>query len=66
MASQGASQGDGTGSSILEKFRKIAPEVQTRLKAASPQERSEILRKAGFTNEDLQRLERLRESARPQ
>jgi hypothetical protein len=66
MAGQGASQGDATGGSILEKFRKIAPEDQARLKAASPQERSQILRKAGFTDEELQRLERLRESARPQ
>jgi len=41
---------------FVEKFRKIPPEDRARMKSASVEERIEILKKAGFTDEELRRL----------
>ncbi len=41
---------------LVEKLRNIPPEDRARMKSASPQERIEILKKAGFTDEELWQL----------
>ena len=40
-------------SPLLQKLRNISPDDRVRMKSASPDERVEILKKAGFTEDDL-------------
>ncbi len=42
------------------KFQKIPAEDRAKLKSASPEEREEILRKAGFTDEELEQMRQMR------
>jgi RNA polymerase sigma factor (sigma-70 family) len=48
--------GRGASNPLLQKFQKMSPEDRARMKSASPKERAEILKKAGFTDEELRRL----------
>jgi hypothetical protein len=41
---------------IFEKLQNIPPEDRARLRSASPEERIEILKKAGFTDQELRQL----------
>src|SRR5262249_42608090 len=48
--------GRGAANPLVQKLRTIPPEDRARLKDASPEERIEILKKAGFTDEELRQL----------
>jgi hypothetical protein len=48
--------GRGGNNPFFQKFSKISPEDRARMKTASPEERAEILRKAGFTDEELEQM----------
>jgi hypothetical protein len=43
----------------VSKFRNIAPEDRAKLKSASEEERSEILKKAGFTDDELNQMKEM-------
>jgi RND family efflux transporter MFP subunit len=50
-------RGGGFGNpAFAKKFQSIPPEDRARMKTASPEERMEILKKAGFTDEELQQM----------
>jgi HlyD family secretion protein len=44
------------GLSLFAKLRNVRPEDRPRLKSASPEERAEILKKAGFSDEEVQQF----------
>jgi hypothetical protein len=50
---------------IFQKLRNIAPEDRVKLKSASDDERKAILKKAGFTDEELQELQEKRKQNAP-
>jgi multidrug efflux pump subunit AcrA (membrane-fusion protein) len=52
--------GGGFGA-FAAKFRNISPEDRQKMKTASPEERNEILKKAGFTDEELEQMRQMRE-----
>jgi multidrug efflux pump subunit AcrA (membrane-fusion protein) len=43
------------------KFQKISPEDRARMKTASPEERTEILKKAGFSDDEIEQMRQMRE-----
>jgi HlyD family secretion protein len=43
------------------KFRNISPEDRAKMKTATPEERNEILKKAGFTDDELEQMRQMRE-----
>jgi RND family efflux transporter MFP subunit len=49
-------RGGGFNPAFAKKFQNISPEDRARMKTASPEERQEILRKAGFTDEELEQM----------
>ncbi|GIW88483.1 MAG: hypothetical protein KatS3mg108_2807 [Isosphaeraceae bacterium] len=51
----------GAGAAMFQKFRNISPEDREKLKTASEEEKKEIMRKAGFTDEELQQMEQMRQ-----
>lgn len=51
----------GAGAAMFQKFRNITPEDREKLKTASDEEKKEIMRKAGFTDEELQQMEQMRQ-----
>jgi hypothetical protein len=57
----GAAALPGNGRSLLERLRKIAPEDRAKLKNATPEEQRSILKKAGFTDAEIQQKEDSRE-----
>jgi hypothetical protein len=50
---------------LLQKLRDISPDDRARMKSASPDERLEILKKAGFTEDELRQINGLAAPARP-
>jgi RND family efflux transporter MFP subunit len=46
----------GGNNPMFQKFRNISPEDRARMKTASPEERTEILKKAGFTDQELEQM----------
>ena len=61
--SKARSKGPGGGAfaAFGAKFQKIPPEDRARMKTASPEERHEILKKAGFTDDEIEQMRQLRE-----
>ncbi len=55
---KGARKGAGMG--FMAKFQKISPEDREKMKTASEAEKKEILKKAGFTDDELQQLEQMK------
>ena len=53
--------GGGFGGAFAAKFQTIAPEDRAKLKTASPEERNEILKRAGFTDDELEQMRQRRE-----
>ncbi|GAC1470529.1 MAG: hypothetical protein NVSMB9_15720 [Isosphaeraceae bacterium] len=53
-------KGGGPAGGIQAKFQKIAPEDRAKLFTGSPEEREAVLKKAGFTPEELQQLQQMR------
>lgn len=56
-------KGKGAGRddpAIREKFQKIAPEDRAKLLTGTPEEREEVLKKAGFTDAEVQMIQQLR------
>ncbi|MGO9598631.1 MAG: efflux RND transporter periplasmic adaptor subunit [Isosphaeraceae bacterium] len=53
--------GGGAFAAFGAKFQKIPPEDRARMKTASPEERIEILRKAGFTDDEIEQMRQMRE-----
>ena len=53
--------GGGFGGPFAAKFQNISPEDRQKMKTASPEERNEILKKAGFTDDELEQMRQMRE-----
>ena len=51
----------GFGGAFGAKFQNISPEDRAKMKTASPEERNEILKRAGFTDEELEQMRQMRE-----
>ena len=49
-------KGAGGGGAFMAKFKNIPEEDRARMKTASPEERAEIMKKAGFTDEELEQM----------
>jgi hypothetical protein len=49
------------GNSFSEKFRNISPEDREKLRNATDEERIKILKKAGFTDDELKQMQEMRE-----
>ncbi len=60
---KGRTKGAGGGGfgAFGAKFQKISPEDRAKMKTASPEERNEILKRAGFTDEELEQMRQMRE-----
>jgi RND family efflux transporter MFP subunit len=59
---QGKGRGRGAGGgAFFEKFKNIAAEDRAKLKTASEEERTAILKKAGFTDDELEQMRQMRE-----
>jgi HlyD family secretion protein len=56
---KGRTKGAG-GGAFMAKFKNIPEEDRARLKTASPEERAEIMKKAGFTDEELEQMKQFR------
>jgi len=59
---KGRSKGAGGGGfgAFGAKFQNIAPEDRAKMKTASPEERNEILKRAGFTDDELEQMRQMR------
>jgi hypothetical protein len=62
---KGSRKGGGGGGGMMnpafrEKFQKISPEDRDRMKSASEEERGEILKNAGFTDEEIGQMKQMR------
>ncbi len=55
---KGRTKGAGGGGfgAFRAKFQNMAPEDRAKMKTASPEERNEILKKAGFTDDELEQM----------
>jgi hypothetical protein len=58
--SRARGKGAGGGNPFMAKFKNIPEEDRARLKTASPEERADIMRKAGFTDEELEQMKQFR------
>jgi len=56
---KGAGGGGGMGA-FGAKFQNISAEDRAKMKTASPEERNEILKRAGFTDEELEQMRQMR------
>lgn len=56
----GAGGGGMMNPAFREKFQKISPEDRDRMKSASEEERGEILKNAGFTDEEIGQMKQMR------
>ena len=56
----GGGGGGGMGGALGEKMQKIAPEDRAKLRGASESERAEILKNAGFTDEEIEQFGQMR------
>jgi hypothetical protein len=46
----------GAGGAMFKKFQNLSPDERDRLKSASPEEKAELLKKAGFTDQELEQM----------
>ncbi|WP_233579141.1 efflux RND transporter periplasmic adaptor subunit [Tautonia sociabilis] len=53
--------GGGMNPAVFQKFQNISPEDRQRLRDASDEERKEIMRKAGFTDAEIQQMDQMRQ-----
>jgi hypothetical protein len=53
--------GGGFGGPFAAKFQNISPEDRQKMRTASPEERNEILKRAGFTDDELEQMRQMRE-----
>jgi hypothetical protein len=51
--------------SLFEKFRGLSDEERSKLKTVTGEERTKLLRKAGFTDAEIQEMERFRQRPQP-
>jgi HlyD family secretion protein len=60
---KGRTKGAGGGAmgAFGAKFQKISPEDRAKMKTASPEERNEIFKRAGFTDDELEQMRQMRE-----
>ncbi len=59
---KGRIKGSGGGFGAFgAKFQNISPEDRAKMKTASPEERNEILKRAGFTDDELEQMRQMRE-----
>lgn len=60
---KGRTKGAGGGGfgAFGAKFQNISPEDRAKMKTASPEERNEILKRAGFTDDELEQMRQMRE-----
>src|SRR5208337_3901199 len=59
---KGRTKGAGGGGfgAFGAKFQNMAPEDRAKLRTASPEERSEILKRAGFTDDEIEQMQQMR------
>jgi multidrug efflux pump subunit AcrA (membrane-fusion protein) len=53
-------RGGGGNNPFAAKFQKLTPEERSSLKTASPEEREQLLKKAGFTDEEIEQMAQMR------
>src|SRR5260370_1353332 len=58
---KGKGQGKGGFGAFGAKFQNMSPEDRDKMKTATPEERTEILKRAGFTDEELQQMQPMRQ-----
>lgn len=51
----------GAGGAFFQKFQNIAPEDRAKMKGASQEEREAIMKKAGFTDEEINQMNQMRQ-----
>ncbi|QEH33126.1 Cobalt-zinc-cadmium resistance protein CzcB [Aquisphaera giovannonii] len=61
---KGARGRGGAGGALFEKMKNIPAEDRAKLKGASEEERAAIMKKAGFTDEELDQMRQMREQMR--
>ena len=54
-------KGKGAGGAFGAKFQNIPPEDRARMKGASPEEREAIMKKAGFTDDEISQMNQMRQ-----
>lgn len=59
---RGAGGAGGPGGAFMEKMKNVPAEDRAKLKSASDEERAEILKKAGFTDAELDQMRQMRQS----
>ncbi len=52
--------GGGFGGAFAAKFQKISPEDRAKMKGASEEERAEIMKRAGFTDDEIEQMKQMR------
>lgn len=57
---KGQRKGGGMNPALFEKMKNIPPDERAKMKGASQEEREEIMRKAGFTDAELQQMQQMR------
>lgn len=57
---QGKARGKGAGGAFGAKFKNIAPEDFAKLKSASEEEKTQIFKKAGFTDAEIEQIRQFR------
>jgi HlyD family secretion protein len=53
--------GGGMNPAFMQKFQSISPEDRARMREATPEERNEILKKAGFSDAELEQMQQMRQ-----
>ena len=46
----------GAGGAMFKKFQNLTPDERARLKTASPEEKAELFKKAGFSEQELEQM----------
>jgi HlyD family secretion protein len=54
-------RGGGGGAAFFQKFQNMTPDDRDQLKSASPEERTQILKRAGFTDDELQQMQQMQQ-----
>ena len=58
---EGAAAGGGPNPAMFQKFQNISAEDRAKLRDASDEERKEIMKKAGFTDAEIQQMDQMRQ-----
>jgi len=59
---KGARKGAGLGGALAEKMKNVSPEDLDKMRSGTDEERAEILKKAGFTDAELNQMRQMRQA----